>query len=67
MKETVLISGGAGYIDSHTIVELIGAGYDAVIVDNLSNSEKAAVEGVRQIPATRILWKGCSKNTSSTR
>ena len=40
-KETVLISGGAGYIGSHTAVELIAAGYDAVIIDNLSNSEAA--------------------------
>lgn len=49
MKETVLVSGGAGYIGSHVAVELIEAGYDVVIVDNLSNSEKSAVEGVRQI------------------
>ena len=49
MKETVLVSGGAGYIGSHVAVELIGAGYGVVIVDNLSNSEKSAVEGVRQI------------------
>ena len=38
MKETVLVSGGAGYIGTHTTVELIEAGYDVVIVDNLSNS-----------------------------
>ena len=49
MKECVLISGGAGYIGSHTAVELIEAGYDVVIVDNLSNSEMAAVEGIRKI------------------
>lgn len=39
-NKTVLISGGAGYIGSHTAVELINAGYDVVIIDNLSNSEK---------------------------
>ena len=38
-KSCVLVSGGAGYIGSHTAVELIGAGYDVVIVDNLSNSD----------------------------
>ncbi|MDE5874083.1 MAG: UDP-glucose 4-epimerase GalE [Muribaculaceae bacterium] len=48
-KKTVLISGGAGYIGSHTAVELINAGYDVVIIDNLSNSEKGAVEGIRKI------------------
>ena len=55
MKECVLISGGAGYIGSHTAVELIQAGYDVVIVDNLSNSEMAAVEGVRQITGVNVL------------
>lgn len=48
-KDTVLISGGAGYIGSHTAVELINAGYDVVIIDNLSNSEKNAVDGIRKI------------------
>ena len=54
MKECVLISGGAGYIGSHTAVELIEAGYDVVIVDNLSNSEMAAVEGVRKITGVDV-------------
>ena len=53
-KETVLISGGAGYIGSHTAVELIGAGYDVVIVDNLSNSDMDAVEGVRRITGVEV-------------
>ncbi len=53
-KETVLISGGAGYIGTHTAVELIAAGYDAVIIDNLSNSDAAAVEGVRHITGVDI-------------
>lgn len=48
-KSCVLVSGGAGYIGSHTAVELISAGYDVVIVDNLSNSDMDAVEGVRRI------------------
>ena len=48
-KSCVLVSGGAGYIGSHTAVELISAGYDVVIVDNLSNSDIDAVEGVRRI------------------
>lgn len=49
MKECVLISGGAGYIGSHTTVELINGGYDVVVIDNLSNSEANAVEGVKRI------------------
>jgi UDP-glucose 4-epimerase len=54
MKDTVLVSGGAGYIGSHVAVELSQAGYGVVIVDNLSNSELAAVEGVRQITGMDI-------------
>ncbi len=48
-QKTVLVAGGAGYIGSHTAVELIKAGYNVVIADNLSNSEIAAVDGVREI------------------
>ncbi|MFI3303665.1 MAG: UDP-glucose 4-epimerase GalE [Rikenellaceae bacterium] len=54
MKESVLVAGGAGYIGSHTAVELIEAGYDVVIVDNLSNSIEAAVEGVRKITGVDV-------------
>ena len=53
-KSCVLVSGGAGYIGSHTAVELIGAGYDVVIVDNLSNSDMDAVEGVRRITGVEV-------------
>ncbi len=53
-KSCVLVSGGAGYIGSHTAVELIEAGYDVVIVDNLSNSDMNAVEGVRSITGAEI-------------
>ncbi len=56
-KKTVLISGGAGYIGTHTAVELIGAGYDVVIIDNLTNSEKAAVDGVRAITGKDVLFE----------
>lgn len=53
-KECVLVSGGAGYIGSHTAVELIGAGYDVVIVDNLSNTDMGAVEGLRKITGVEV-------------
>ncbi len=48
-KGWVLVAGGAGYIGSHTTVELIEAGYEVVVVDNLSNSEFRAIEGARCI------------------
>lgn len=54
MKECVLVTGGAGYIGTHTAVELIAAGYDVVLVDNLSNSEMSAVEGVRRITGVDV-------------
>lgn len=53
-KQCVLVAGGAGYIGSHTTVELIAAGYDVVIVDNFSNSDRSAVEGVRKITGVEV-------------
>src|SRR5687767_14417432 len=40
----ILVTGGAGYIGSHTVVELLRAGHDVVVVDDLSNASKAAVD-----------------------
>lgn len=45
----ILVTGGAGYIGSHTCVELLNAGYDVVVVDNLYNSSAKALERVQQI------------------
>ncbi|MBE1298280.1 MAG: UDP-glucose 4-epimerase GalE [Alteromonadaceae bacterium] len=45
----VLITGGAGYIGSHTTVELINSGYDVIVIDNLQNSTYETVERVKQI------------------
>ncbi len=48
-SETVLVTGGAGFIGSHTCVELLNAGYDVVVVDDHSNSRPAALDRVGQI------------------
>ena len=45
----ILVTGGAGFIGSHTCVELLEAGYDVVVVDNLYNSSKKALDRVEQI------------------
>ena len=49
MKKCVLVSGGAGFIGSHVTVELIEAGYDVIVADNLSNCDLTCYEGVKKI------------------
>lgn len=44
MKKRILVTGGTGYIGSHTVVELQNSGYEVVIVDNLSNSRADVVQ-----------------------
>ena len=46
---TILVTGGAGFIGSHTCIELLEQGYNVVIVDNLSNSSKIAVDRIREL------------------
>ena len=46
---TILVTGGAGFIGSHTVVELQNAGYEVVVVDNLSNSSKKSLDRVKEI------------------
>ena len=46
---SILVSGGAGYIGSHTCVELLERGYEVVVVDNLYNSSEVALERVQEI------------------
>jgi len=50
----ILVTGGAGYIGSHTCVELLNAGYDVAVLDNLSNSDRKSLERVKQITAKEI-------------
>ena len=54
--KTILVTGGAGYIGSHTCVELVEAGYDVVVVDNLSNSKREAVKRVETIVGKKITF-----------
>lgn len=53
MKQTILVTGGTGFIGSHTSVELIEAGYDVVIVDDLSNSKIEVLDGIEKITGVR--------------
>lgn len=53
MKQTILVTGGTGFIGSHTTVELQEAGYDVVIIDDLSNSNIHVLDGIERITGTR--------------
>ena len=52
--KTILVTGGAGYIGSHTCVELLNAGYEVVVIDNLSNSDRESLERVREITSKDV-------------
>jgi UDP-glucose 4-epimerase len=53
MKSKVIVTGGTGYIGSHTAVELIAEGFDVVIIDNLYNSDITVLDGIQAITGTR--------------
>jgi UDP-glucose 4-epimerase len=53
MNNKVLVTGGAGYIGSHTVVELLEKNYDVVIIDNLSNSSIDSLDGIQAITGMR--------------
>ena len=56
---SILVTGGAGYIGSHTCIELLNAGYDVVVLDNLYNSSEKALERVEQITGKKVtFYKG---------
>lgn len=52
----ILLTGGAGYIGSHTLVELLNGGYDAIVMDNFSNSSPKALDRVEQLTGKKVKW-----------
>ncbi|WP_047834036.1 SDR family NAD(P)-dependent oxidoreductase, partial [Robinsoniella sp. RHS] len=52
----ILVTGGAGYIGSHTCIELLSAGYDVVVVDNLYNSSEKAIQRVEEISGKKVTF-----------
>lgn len=50
---TILVTGGAGYIGSHTCVELLDAGYEVVVADNLCNSSEEALKELKKLQGKR--------------
>ncbi|MBQ8830594.1 MAG: UDP-glucose 4-epimerase GalE [Oscillospiraceae bacterium] len=59
MNNTILLTGGAGYIGSHTAVELIDAGYNVIIADDLSNSSEDVIDRIAQITGHRPDFVKC--------
>lgn len=53
-KDKIVVTGGAGFIGSHTVVELFNAGFEPIIIDNFSNSDKKALAGIAQIVGNKI-------------
>ena len=57
MSKKILVTGGTGYIGSHTVVELQQAGYEVVIIDNLSNSNADVIEGIVKITGKKPIFE----------
>ncbi len=57
MKKLVVVTGGTGFIGSHTAVELMEAGYEVLIIDDLSNSRIEVLEGIEMITGRKPLFE----------
>lgn len=57
MKEKILVTGGTGFIGSHSVVELQNSGYEVIIVDNLSNSRADVIDSIEKISGIRPIFK----------
>jgi UDP-glucose 4-epimerase len=61
----ILVTGGAGFIGSHTVVSLVEAGFEPVIVDDFSNSERSALDGIRTILGRNVAFYQADCNDSA--
>ena len=62
--KNILVTGGTGYIGSHTVVELVSAGYQPIIIDNFSNSERSVLDGLAKITGKQpIFYEGDFQDT----
>lgn len=57
MKNKILVTGGAGYIGAHTVVELIQSGYQPVIIDDLSKSDTTLLEGIEKVTGVKPVFR----------
>ncbi len=56
MSKTILVTGGLGYIGSHTVVELLASGFEVIIVDDLSNSEKFILDNIEKVAGKKPIF-----------
>ena len=56
IMKSILVTGGTGYIGSHTVIELHNAGYRPIVIDNLSNSHKGVVQGIESVTEKKLNW-----------
>ena len=59
MKQKILVTGGCGYIGSHTVVELIENNFDVLIIDDFSNSNKETIENIHKITGVKPIFYAC--------
>lgn len=65
MINRVLVTGGAGYIGSHTVLELVGLGYEVVVLDNFSNSSEVVVERLIELTEGKMIFEEGDINDSN--
>ena len=63
--KNIVVTGGAGFIGSHTVVELIAAGYSPIIIDDFSNSEKTVIDRLEQLTSQKLsFYQGKFQDTN---
>ncbi len=62
MKHKIIVTGGLGFIGSHTVVCLHEAGFEPIIIDNLSNSEASAMDGIEKLIGYKPIWANIDVN-----
>ena len=68
MKKNIIVTGGAGYIGSHTIIELIASGFNPIIIDDFSNSKPEVIDRIEKLSNQKItLYNLDCKNKSELR
>jgi len=63
----IVVTGGAGYIGSHTVVELLHSGFDVIVIDNMSNSDQTNIDGIEKIIGKNVGCIICGGNNDNSR